>query len=140
MLLLDEPLSALDAHTRDTVRGELRELLAALALPTILVTHDFEDAAALADRVGVIVDGRLLQVGTPSELVASAGRPVRRELHRGDPAAGRRGARARRADRGSCSTAAASAWTTDAGLGRVAVAVLPVGGRGLARRRPTTRR
>ena len=71
VLLLDEPLSALDAHTRSRVRQELRELLLDLGLPTLIVTHDFEDAAALADRVGVIVDGRLLQVGAPSELVAA---------------------------------------------------------------------
>ena len=54
LLLLDEPLSALDAHTRAGVRAELRELLDGLGLPTILVTHDFEDAATLAHRVGVI--------------------------------------------------------------------------------------
>jgi molybdate transport system ATP-binding protein len=69
VLLLDEPLSALDAHTRAGVRAQLQELLRELGLPTLLVTHDFEDAAALADRVGVIVDGRILQVGTPSELL-----------------------------------------------------------------------
>jgi molybdate transport system ATP-binding protein len=69
VILLDEPLSALDAHTKGTVRAELHELLHELALPTILVTHDFEDAAALADTVGVIVDGRLRQFGTPAELV-----------------------------------------------------------------------
>ena len=69
MILLDEPLSALDAHTKGAVRAELQELLRELALPTILVTHDFEDAAALADQVGVIVDGRLRQLATPSELV-----------------------------------------------------------------------
>jgi molybdate transport system ATP-binding protein len=71
VLLLDEPMSALDAHTRGAVRAELQELLRELALPTILVTHDFEDAAALADRVGVVADGRLLQLGTPDELVAA---------------------------------------------------------------------
>ncbi|HEX2303094.1 MAG TPA: ABC transporter ATP-binding protein [Gaiella sp.] len=70
-LLLDEPLAALDAHTRATVRGELHDLLATLGLPVILVTHDFEDAATLADRVGVVVDGRLRQVGTAAELVAA---------------------------------------------------------------------
>ena len=70
VLLLDEPLSALDAHTRTVVRGELQDVLAALALPTLLVTHDFRDAAALADRIGVIVDGRLRQEGTAAELVA----------------------------------------------------------------------
>ncbi|MGH2972291.1 MAG: ABC transporter ATP-binding protein [Gaiellaceae bacterium] len=70
VLLLDEPLAALDAHTKTTVRSELRELLRELALPTILVTHDYEDAAALADEVGVLVDGKLRQVAPPAELVA----------------------------------------------------------------------
>jgi molybdate transport system ATP-binding protein len=70
VLLLDEPLSALDAHTRAVVRGELQDVLETLALPTVIVTHDFRDAAALADRIGVIVDGRLRQEGTASELVA----------------------------------------------------------------------
>jgi ABC-type sulfate/molybdate transport systems ATPase subunit len=70
VLLLDEPLSALDAHTRGVVRSELQDVLAALALPTLLVTHDFRDAAALADRIGVIVDGRLRQEGTAAQLVA----------------------------------------------------------------------
>jgi ABC-type sulfate/molybdate transport systems ATPase subunit len=69
VLLFDEPLSALDAHTRTSVRGELQALLAGLALPTLIVTHDFRDAAALADRIGVVVAGRLRQVGTPFELV-----------------------------------------------------------------------
>lgn len=69
VVLLDEPLSALDAHTRAAVRAELQELLRDLDLPTLLVTHDFEDAAALARRVGVIVDGRILQIGTVQELV-----------------------------------------------------------------------
>jgi molybdate transport system ATP-binding protein len=70
VLLLDEPLSALDAHTRAIVRGELAELLAELALPTLLITHDFRDAAALADRVGVIVEGRLHQLGTVAQVAA----------------------------------------------------------------------
>ncbi len=70
VLLLDEPLSALDAHTRAGVRAELRELLDALRLPTVLVTHDFEDAATLAHRVGVLSEGEVLQLGTPTELVA----------------------------------------------------------------------
>ena len=71
VLLLDEPLAALDTHTRGAVRAELGELIAELRLPTLLVTHDFEDAAALADRVGVIVDGRILQTGAADVLVAS---------------------------------------------------------------------
>jgi ABC-type sulfate/molybdate transport systems ATPase subunit len=68
VLLLDEPLSALDAHTRETVREELADVLAGLAIPTLMVTHDFVDAAMLADRIGVIVDGHLRQLGTPDEL------------------------------------------------------------------------
>jgi molybdate transport system ATP-binding protein len=70
VLLLDEPLSALDAHTKTEVRHELAELLRGLALPTLLVTHDYEDAAALSDEVGVLVEGRLRQLGPPAELVA----------------------------------------------------------------------
>jgi ABC-type sulfate/molybdate transport systems ATPase subunit len=70
VLLLDEPLAALDAHTKTIVRAELQELLAGLDLPVLLVTHDFEDAAALAASVGVLVDGRLRQLGSPAELVA----------------------------------------------------------------------
>ncbi len=70
VLLLDEPLSALDAHTKDAVRGELQKLLHELGLPTLIVTHDYEDAAALAETVGVLVDGELRQLGTPEALVA----------------------------------------------------------------------
>jgi ABC-type sulfate/molybdate transport systems ATPase subunit len=70
VLLLDEPLAALDTHTKAEVRHELAELLRELALPTLLVTHDYEDAAALADEVGVLVEGRLRQLGPPAELVA----------------------------------------------------------------------
>jgi molybdate transport system ATP-binding protein len=69
VLLLDEPLSALDAHTRAGVRAQLQELLGRLRLPTLVVTHDFHDATALADRIGVILDGRLHQVATAAELV-----------------------------------------------------------------------
>ena len=71
VLLLDEPLSALDAHTKSEVRHELAELLRDLGLPTLLVTHDYEDAAALADEVGVLVDGTLRQLARPAELVAA---------------------------------------------------------------------
>jgi ABC-type sulfate/molybdate transport systems ATPase subunit len=70
VLLLDEPLSALDAHTKVAVRGELQELLREFGLPTLLVTHDYEDAAALAERVGVIVDGELRQLAAPKDMVA----------------------------------------------------------------------
>jgi molybdate transport system ATP-binding protein len=69
VLLFDEPLSALDAHTRQVVRAQLQDLLSELRLPTLLVTHDFRDATALADRIGVVIDGRLRQLGTASELI-----------------------------------------------------------------------
>ena len=69
VLLLDEPLSALDAHTRGVVRGELEDLLAEFEQPALLVTHDMRDATALADRIGVIADGRLRQVGTLPQLL-----------------------------------------------------------------------
>jgi ABC-type sulfate/molybdate transport systems ATPase subunit len=69
VLLLDEPLAALDAHTRSVVRDELQELLGELGLPTLLVTHDFRDASALADRIGVVVAGELRQLGSAEELV-----------------------------------------------------------------------
>jgi molybdate transport system ATP-binding protein len=71
VLLLDEPMAALDPDTRSTVRAELHALLRELPLPTLLVTHDFEDAATLAESIGVLVEGRLRQLATPSDLVAA---------------------------------------------------------------------
>jgi molybdate transport system ATP-binding protein len=75
VLLLDEPLAALDPHTRDAVRAELRVTLRSLGLPTLIVTHDFVDAAALADRVGVLVGGALVQIGSAEELLAAPASP-----------------------------------------------------------------
>ena len=75
VLLLDEPMAALDPHTRGRVRAELHDLLRELELPALLVTHDFEDAAALADRVGVLVEGRLRQLGSPADLLGSPADP-----------------------------------------------------------------
>jgi molybdate transport system ATP-binding protein len=75
VLLLDEPLAALDAHTKAAVRVELEELLRGFGLPTLIVTHDYEDAVALAGTVGVLVEGRLRQLGTPDELVARPADP-----------------------------------------------------------------
>jgi molybdate transport system ATP-binding protein len=68
LLLLDEPLSALDARTRLTVRAELRRHLAAYRGSTVLVTHDPVDAMALADRVVVVEDGAVVQAGTPGDV------------------------------------------------------------------------
>jgi len=69
VLLLDEPLASLDSRTRAGVRSELAALLPALGLPTLVVTHDYDDAVALADRIGVLVAGELRQVGAPEELL-----------------------------------------------------------------------
>jgi molybdate transport system ATP-binding protein len=68
VLLLDEPLSALDARTRLTVRAELRRHLADYAGSAVLVTHDAVDAMALAGRVVVVEEGRVVQAGTPAEV------------------------------------------------------------------------
>jgi molybdate transport system ATP-binding protein len=68
LLLLDEPLSALDARTRLDVRDELRRHLTAFAGPVVLVTHDPLEALVLADRLLVIEDGRVVQQGTPAEV------------------------------------------------------------------------
>lgn len=68
LLLLDEPLSALDAPTRLHLRGELRSLLKQLALPSIIVTHDWAEALTLGDVMAVISAGDVLQVGTPIEV------------------------------------------------------------------------
>ncbi len=75
VLLLDEPLSALDTDTRLQVRTELADLLVELGLPTVVVTHDHRDALVLADRIGVIVGGRLLQLDTASALAAQPAAP-----------------------------------------------------------------
>jgi molybdate transport system ATP-binding protein len=68
LLLLDEPLSALDAPTRMQLRGELRHLLKGLAIPSVVVTHDWAEALALGDRMAVVSRGRVLQTGTPAEI------------------------------------------------------------------------
>ena len=68
LLLLDEPLSALDRNLRIETRAELVRLQRRLGTSFILVTHDQEEALTLADRVGVMQDGRLAQVGAPAEV------------------------------------------------------------------------
>jgi molybdate transport system ATP-binding protein len=68
LLLLDEPLSALDAATRGRTRQELRRMLAAGGVPSIVVTHDRLEAVALGDRMAVMVDGRIRQEGAVEEV------------------------------------------------------------------------
>ena len=68
ILLLDEPLSNLDAKIRIQVRAEIRRLQQELRITTVYVTHDQEEALSLSDRVAVMRDGHVLQVGPPKEL------------------------------------------------------------------------
>src|ERR1700751_3039779 len=68
VLLLDEPFGALDAKIREELRRTIREVQRELGITTVLVTHDQEEAFALADRIGVMNHGRLLEMGRPNEL------------------------------------------------------------------------
>jgi iron(III) transport system ATP-binding protein len=68
LLLLDEPLSALDARVRARLRGEIRDLQRRLGITTIMVTHDQEEALTMSDRIVVISKGRVEQIGTPDEI------------------------------------------------------------------------
>lgn len=69
LLLLDEPVSALDAIAQERMRSELRSYVRNADIPCIAVTHSFRDAFALGDRVGVMERGRIVQTGTPRELM-----------------------------------------------------------------------
>ena len=75
VLLLDEPLSALDAKVREELRGEIRDLQRQLGITTIMVTHDQDEAMEMADRIVVMNQGRIAQVGSAFELY---GKPVSR--------------------------------------------------------------
>ena len=68
VLLLDEPMSALDARIRVKLRNELRAIVDRLGITTLYVTHDQEEALALSDRVAVMRNGRIEQIGTPAEI------------------------------------------------------------------------
>lgn len=79
LLLLDEPLSALDAPTRAKLCVELRQLLTRLAIPSVVVTHDWTEALALGDQIAVIDGGRVLQTGRPQEVFS---RPANADVAR----------------------------------------------------------
>jgi putative spermidine/putrescine transport system ATP-binding protein len=68
VLLLDEPLSALDAKVRATLRDEIRRIQTELKTTTLFVTHDQDEALAISDRIGVMSNGRLEQLGTPEDV------------------------------------------------------------------------
>ena len=71
LVLLDEPFSALDAELRGQLREEVRQVLRAEGATAVLVTHDQEEALSLADRVAVLREGKIIQVGSPSEIYNS---------------------------------------------------------------------
>ncbi|GGH81462.1 molybdenum ABC transporter molybdate-binding protein [Pullulanibacillus pueri] len=75
LLLLDEPLSALDISTRSHVRTELKGLLDSLSIPCVVVTHDYEDARVLGDEIAVIDQGSMIQKGTPEEIIKQPASP-----------------------------------------------------------------
>ena len=75
LLLLDEPLSALDALERVRLRGEIRALQQRLSVTTIMVTHDQEEALSIADRIVVMYEGHIEQVGTPREIYGMPATP-----------------------------------------------------------------
>ena len=68
LLLLDEPLSNLDAKLRDRMRSELKRLQRELSLTTVYVTHDQSEALALSHEIAVMNEGRVVQVGTPRQI------------------------------------------------------------------------
>jgi putative spermidine/putrescine transport system ATP-binding protein len=70
VLLLDEPLSALDAKVRAQLRDQIRRIQLEVGITTLFVTHDQEEALAIADRVGVMKEGRLEQLGSPTDVYA----------------------------------------------------------------------
>jgi len=124
VLLLDEPLAALDTQTRAELKAELGERLRELGLPTLLVTHDYDDAAALADRIGVLVEGQIVQLGTAAELVAAPASPFVAEFTgvnflRGAAVPGFDGLTEIRLADGS------TVYSTDPGSGQVGVVVVP---------------
>jgi iron(III) transport system ATP-binding protein len=68
LILMDEPFSNLDPSIREQVRGEVRQLLGSVGITAIIVTHDQEEALSLAGEVAVMLDGHILQAGTPAEV------------------------------------------------------------------------
>ena len=90
LLLLDEPFAALDAPTREALTDDLLPLLRETATTTVLVTHDRDEALEMGDRIGVILDGRLVQVDRPEAVLAApANEAVAAFFRRRRPAAPR---------------------------------------------------
>jgi molybdate transport system ATP-binding protein len=121
---MDEPLSALDAVTKAEVAAELEGRLRDLALPTVIVSHDFADVLGLASRVAVLQDGRVVQTGSPGELVEAPASSFVASLAGVNYFVGTAG------PDGQLTEIHAAAWTgpllsTEAGQGAVGVVVYP---------------
>ena len=82
ILLLDEPLSNLDANLREEMRFEIRRLHEAFGITTLYVTHDQAEAMVISDRIAVLERGRVAQVGTADEVFRPAAHALRRRVHR----------------------------------------------------------
>jgi molybdate transport system ATP-binding protein len=124
VLLLDEPLSALDTTTRAAASRELARVLRDTGVPALLVTHDFSEAALLGDEIGVIQDGRVVQRGTGSELAANPAVPFVADFAGAVVLTGT----ARRGPDGLTRIdldGGGSIASTDAGEGPIAVSVFP---------------
>ncbi len=80
LLLLDEPFSGLDANLKHRVRQQLQQILRASGITSIMVTHDLHDALGLSDRLAILQEGKLEQVGTPSEVFSRPGNRYVAEL------------------------------------------------------------
>ncbi len=124
VLLLDEPLSALDARTRAAAGRELAATLHSLEIPVVLVTHDFGEAALLGDRIGVIDHGQVIQEGSPEKVAASPASPFVADFTGAVVLTG-----TARAQAGELTVVdldgGGVASTTDWGAGRVALSVYP---------------
>lgn len=80
ILLLDEPFSAVDRPTRRSLRETIVELRMSLAIPIVLVTHDIDDAAHIADKIGLVHEGSLIQIGDSSAVLAHPANEIARAL------------------------------------------------------------
>ena len=98
-LLLDEPLGALDLKLRQAMQIELKRIQREVGITFIYVTHDQEEALTMSDRIAVMNEGRVEQIGSPQEIYHSPDLGVRRQLHRRrQPDPGRRAGHAGGAD------------------------------------------
>ncbi len=80
LMLMDEPLGALDPITRDDIQNEIRHLHQELHLTVVMVTHDITEALTLGDRIAVMKDGRIVAFGAPEQLLADPGHPYAEQL------------------------------------------------------------